>query len=142
MGRRIAGLRRQKTRTLDDGGIVRDEHPATSRSDHLISVKGEGTDMPKASRFSIAARRAESLGGVLDEGDLIFRAERFDSRIVGALAIEIDGDDRLRELPVLGGVGKRLGEEVGIHIPALSLAVDEDRFGARVVDGVAGRREG
>src|SRR5207247_5643093 len=50
------------------GGIVRDDHPALARRDHLVGVEGEDTRVAKASDRAVLVAGADCLAGVLDAG--------------------------------------------------------------------------
>jgi hypothetical protein len=80
---------------------------------------------------------AEGLGGVGEQGDVMIGEEGDDTAVLGALTVDVDGD--------AGPVPTRfesLGEEIGIHVPAPRLAVDQDRPCPHVSDGVGGGGEG
>ena len=137
----LARLRREMARALDDVAAVRHEHAAAARRDDLVAVEREGRALAERAGAAAAAGRAERFRGVLDHRHAVARADVEDARVVGALAVEIDGDDRGRLLPRARARGEIFFEQIGIERPRVGRDVHERRRRAHVGDRVGGRRE-
>ena len=107
----------------------------------LLPLKEKTAVWPKRAGRTEPVHGAERLGGVLHERDLVTPARGDDALVVGALPVEVDGDDRGRATPFPISPVELLVEEVGIEVPRLLLAVEEDRSRADVLHRVRRRDE-
>jgi hypothetical protein len=85
---------------------------------------------------------AESLGGILDEGDAVTLAGIEDGIDVSRLPIEVGEDEGARRPTLPRLAGKELGDEGGISVPTRLLGIDEDGTGTELDDGRSGGDEG
>ncbi len=83
--------------------------------------------------------RPEGLGGVLDERDPVGAARLEQRVVVGALPVEVDGDDGGRQPSPAGPGRELLGDQCDVDGPVGFRAVDQHRRGA---DVAGGRRRG
>ena len=93
-------------------------------------------------RGRASVRRPERLGGVLDEYDLVARADLAERVVVAALAVQVDRDHRADTTSRSAPAGDRAVEELRIDRPRRGVRVDEHGDGSRVDDRVGGRCEG
>jgi len=85
-------------------------------------------------------RACQPLGGILDHGDSVFGAGLEDRVHIGALAIEVDHDQRLGEAIHRGPLSQGAGQDIGIQVQvARSLSTKMVR---RLVDDSVGGRNG
>ena len=77
--RRIARLRREVARALDDVAPVRHEHAAAAGRDDLVAVERERRALAERAGLLAAVGGAERLGGVLDQRHAVARADRVDA---------------------------------------------------------------
>ena len=120
------------------GFFLAEEHTAARGRDYLVSVEGKNAEFAEGTAGAALIKTAESLGGVLDEGDIMLAADCGDLVELGGIAVEMDDNDRFRHAVEID----RTAQSLGIHIPGLALRVDEDGLGADVGDGIGGRGEG
>ena len=117
--------------------IVADERSPTRRGDHLIAVEGKHAVFAKRAEHLPVEARAESFGSILDHGYAVSVGDLHYSVDSVGHAVEGHGDDGLRSLACFRyAVLDRLLEEVWVHVPGLTLRVNEDWSGAEVSDGV------
>jgi hypothetical protein len=102
----------------------------------------QGLELGDADRGEEVGGGAQSLRGVLDHGHVERRAGGQDRVVVGALAVQVDGDHRGGQPVLRRPGGERLGEQRGVHLPGGGVGIDERRVGAHVGDGVGGGGEG
>src|SRR5439155_9084339 len=75
------------------GGIVRDDHPALARRDHLVGVEGEDARVAKGSHRPALVGGADRLAGVLDDVKSVAARDLEDRVHVGRLAEDVDWED-------------------------------------------------
>lgn len=90
VGRWRAGLRRQVAAAVGESCLVGDKASAAGSRDDLVSVERKDGGIAEGTSWSAAARRAEGLGGVLDDWDGGLAKEGEQIVVISALAIEVD----------------------------------------------------
>ena len=108
----------------------------------LLPLNENTPIVPKAPGGPTAIGGAERLGRVVDDGHAVPRARLEDRVAVGALAVEVDTDERGRQPPGAGPLGELVVDERGVQVPRELVAVDEHRTRARIQHRVRGRHEG
>jgi len=86
-------------------------------------------------------RGPERFRGVLDHRDTVGVRHGQQGVVVRRLAVQVDRHQGAGQPTPSGPLGKLLRHEVGIDVPRRRRAVDEDRLGAQVTDGVGGGHE-
>lgn len=138
---RVAGLCGQEACLADHRFVVAEQGPSPAGGDDLVAVEAEDAELPEAAAGLALVGGSQGFGGVLDDGDLELTADFGDGVHVGGHAVEVDRDDRLHAAAEGPAVLQGLAQGVGIHVPGGRFAVDEDRRGAQVGDGVRRCRE-
>ena len=142
MGRGIPGLSSELAGVGDEAGVVGDQHAAAGGGDDLVAVEGEDARFAEGSWRPSVIGGAQCLGGIFDHWNLIPAADRQDRSQVGALAVEVDRYDRLRQLALARLAFDRLRQQRRVDVPGAALTVDEDRSPAQIGDGVDAGGEG
>ncbi len=152
---RVAGLSRELADVFDQRLIRRDQHAAARGGDDLVAIEGEDAG-PAAGprRLPIQAvaglrptrrppvRRAQRLGRILDDGDVVAAADIQNRVEVGALAVEMHRDDGFGQPPLPRLALDGLDHQRRVQVPGGLLAVNEDWPGAQVDDRVGAGGEG
>lgn len=90
---------------------------------------------------------AERLGGIFDDGQVVFFAQGPDGIDSSGHAVEMHGEDAFglgigAGDPALAGGDDGLFQVLGAHVPATGLGIDENGDGALVADGIDGSGKG
>src|SRR4051812_28901168 len=115
--RAVTRLRREMPRALDEGRVVRHKHAPAARRDDLVAVEREGRAGAKAARRSTVVCGSERFRRVLDDRNTVLGANFPYRVVVGALAVQIDGDTRGRQRVRALPRAEFLGEHFGIYLP-------------------------
>ena len=128
-------------RPIDQRAIGGHQHPSAPGGHRLVAVEGEHPDVAERTGGAVVPRGAHRLGCVLDDRHASGIAQLADRPVVGALPVEVDGDDGAHPSAVGGGSIERIGHQGRIEVPRVGPAVDEQRLGAEVPHGVGGGGE-
>src|ERR1019366_7687817 len=112
---------------LDEPGVFGNEHAAAGGRDDLVSVEGEDAADAETPRLRAVITRPQGLGGILDKRNFVLSANVDNAVVVGALPIQIDADDRLRQSAFLRPVAQLLTQQVRIEVPRGGVRINEDR---------------
>ena len=113
------------------------EGAAAGGGDHLVAVEGEHAEASERAEHLTVETRAETLGGILDYGNVVFFCHGHD--LVNLIRHTVEGhrDDGLGFASGLfDAVGDGAVEQYGVDVPAIGFGVDEYRSGAKVGYGV------
>ena len=123
--------------------IWTDERPATRGGDHLVAIERKDAVAPEGTDDTPLIPRSEALCRILHHGDVITGSNGQDLIDLGRHAIEIDRHDNFRLTPCQGDtVLDGLFEQLGIHVPGVSLGIDQNWRGTQILDGMGGSTEG
>ena len=114
------------------------QHTAAGGGDDLVAVKGQPAKLAKSAAFLSVVCRPQSLGGVLNQRDMMLTADGSDLIQFGGIAVQVYRDHRLRRTVQL----KRTAQRGRIHVPCLALRVDEHRLCAAIDNRIDRRGEG
>src|SRR5581483_1874678 len=109
--------------------------------DDLVAVERQDAGGPEGAGRPAAVGGTEGLGGVLHHRDPESGGQAEDGVVVGAGAVEVDGDDGGRKRAPLLTVSQFGGQEPRRHLPGDGIGIDETRPGPAVGDGVGGGGE-
>ena len=107
----------------------------------LLPLNENAATGAERARRPALVERPERLGRVLEDRDAEAPADLEDRIHVGALAVEMDDDDGLRQ-PFALAARRAPPRARGIEVPAAALAVEEYRARAEVDDRIDARHEG
>ena len=139
----LAGLGGQPHDLLPSLLVGADECAAARGGDHLVAVEGEHAVAAEGAQHLSLPAATEAFGGVFDDGDVVFRGDLHDTVDVVGHAIERHGHDGLGLTACLGdAVADGLLHQLGVDVPRVLLAVDEDGCRAEVGNGVGRGAEG
>ncbi len=135
---RVTGLGRKVTSPGRPLRTARDEHAAATGRHHLVAVERERPDRTEAPSGAPPVGRPDRLRRILNHRHAVAIAGGEDGVPVSALAEQVHPDHGGREPATVCSVTQLLLEQLGVEVPARCLAVDEDRPGTDVRDGVRG----
>jgi hypothetical protein len=121
-----AAVVREREHPLVEGVVVGHEHAPFTGRDSLGAVEGEGAEGAERAGPPAAPLRADRLGRVLDHRDAAAAADVEQGVHVAEVAVEVDGDDRLRPWADRGLRPLR------IDAPGVGEHVDEHRRRAEI----------
>ena len=109
--------------------VVRDDRAAVAeRSDVLRGIEAEASHPPDRAGTTATELGAVGLRAVFDDLDVCFACHRRDRVKVGALAVEVDGNNCACLL------ADRTAQRLGVHRSSIGLDVAEDRPRTRALD--------
>src|SRR5207248_5884617 len=109
---RLAGLGGQVAGPFGGAAVVAEEGAARGGGDDLVAVERQDAGGTEGTGRAAAEGGAERLGGVLHHGHAVLRADGQEGVVVGAGAVEVDGDDgggQRTPVPALGQLGGEQG---------------------------------
>src|SRR4051812_3092900 len=108
------------TRAFHHFTAMRHEHAAAAGSDDLVAVEGEGGALAERASVLRPMSRAERLGRVFDQRDVVAPADVLDPLVVTALSVEIDTEDRCHLTAAAArATGELFLEKVRVERPGL-----------------------
>ena len=120
-----------------DVGVVRDQGAAVAEgAEVLLDDEAGGGGVAQVPDLELRSVRADGLGVVLDNLEVMLVGNLLDGGHVGALAVKVDGNDGLR-LRRDGGLDLLRADALGV-----GAAIHENRGGACDPDGLGGGKEG
>ena len=137
---RLARLRRELTRVLDELLVGANERTPATRRDDLVPVEREGGEDGLRACPGAVVGRTERLGCILDQYDVVAATDLRDRVVVAATAVEINRHHGTDASAGRFASRDRLVEQRWVEQPAC-VAVDEEGASAAVDDRIHTRRE-
>lgn len=142
VGRRIAGLGRQKPRLLHPIGAVRQQSAAPGGGDDLVAVEAQDADVAETAARLAMHGRSKGLRGVFHHEKAV-AAGHFGQRIhTGRHAVEVHRNNHLRPLALRLQIEDRALKGGRTHIPTTGFGVDEDRRSTQISNRIRRTRKG
>lgn len=138
----FASLGAEFAGVVNQGGVGGDEHSTAGSGDDFVAVEGEDAGATEGSRRLTLVGGPQRFGGVFEQDDAVTLAKGLDGGDVGALAVEVDEDERFGQAITFRAAGEEVGQQVRVHVPGGGVAVYEDGTSADVEDGVDAGGEG
>jgi hypothetical protein len=142
MGRGVAGLGGQLAGVVNKPQVVRNQHAAAGGGDDFVAVEGKDAGFAEDPGRIAFVSRPQRFGRILNHRHAVLPAGGQNRFQVGALAIEVDDNDRFRQPARVGPRRQRFGQQVRVHVPAFPLAVYEGGPAAFIDNGVDAGAEG
>ena len=117
-----------------------DEAGVAEGAEVLGGVEGEGGGVAEGTGGGRAPACAEGLGGVFNKEEVVLAGERGEGVEVGALAVEMDGQDGAGAC-VGRGLGEGMSDGFGRQVIGYRVDVGEERLCAAAEDGAGGGEE-
>ncbi len=118
----------QEQHAVEQRLVVGRQHAALAGDHGLRTMKAERRNAAEGAGAPAMARRADRLGGVLDQRQPAAVGDRLKALPLAGRTVEIDAEDRLGLRP-----DRRL-DRVGIEAPGVGQDVDQHRLGADIDD--------
>src|SRR6185437_16864014 len=112
---RITSLLRPEARLINPRGVRRDQHPTAGCCDDLVSIEREDTNSSRRSCGLTSIVGSQRFCSVFQYWDFVIGTQFADWIIIRALAIEIDHNNRSRQLACSCTLVESFSKEVGIH---------------------------
>jgi len=124
---------------VDRGGGGGDEAGVAHGAEIFCGVEAEGGSVAESSGGDVVPGGSEGLGGVFDEYEVVVLLEGGERVPVGALAVEMDGEDGF-DISCFGSA-QEFSDSLGRKIEGGGVDISEKWCGAATEDGADGGEE-